>query len=309
MSKGKSPQGPINKKNLIIRTATVRDVNTGYIATFDRKREASDIPHTITFKWEAGGKFTQGEAGFSIHTTCLVSKPEFGLLQASSPGAFSYVRASGTTTGNIFREYKGNKKKEYFGDIRAVVSISNVGYAIGHGGAVFRLDKSGWISVDDELPSSFDIEAMDGFDGDNRVAVGLKGQAWTWNGEKWKQVSNGTKENLTSVCCAGNGTTYAAGQNGILLAVNNHHEATTWKSVKVKASETIWDLAWFKDCLYSSTHEGVYRLENEKEWVPVDFGDDKPSTTYKMSVAQGVLWSIGNSDIMSFDGNKWSRVV
>ncbi len=309
MKKNKSAQGPIHKKKLIIRTATVRDSNTGYIATFDKKREADDDPHTISFKWEASGKFTQGEAGFSIHTTCLVSKPELGLLQASLPGIFSFVKASGPTTGNIFRDYSGDKSKKYNGDIRSILSIDGVGYAVGYGGAVFRYDISGWMKVDEGLPTSFEIEAMDGFNGDNRIAVGLKGQLWTWYGKKWKQGSSGTKENLMAVCCAGNGRTYVAGRHGILLAGNNGNETDTWKQVNHKIDETIWDLAWFKDFLYISTQTGVFRLISDKKLEPVDFGEDKPSTTYQLSVAPEVMWSVGNGDIMSFDGKDWTRVV
>lgn len=296
---------PLHEQDLVIRTATVRDAKSGYIAACSRAREAREEPHTVTFKWQSGGSFNKGEAGFSIHTTCLIDKPEFGLLQASAPGIFSFVRAAGPWLGNIFRDGHCADRNPRFGDIRSVASIDGAGFAVGYGGVVYRLDKSGWVCVDAGLPDHFDIECMDGFDADHMVAVGLKGQLWTWDGKAWKERSSGTNVLLAAVCCAGNGVTYAGGRGGVLLGGSGD----VWEAVEHDVEEDIWDLAWFQDHLYVSTHAGVFRLEVGKGLEPVDFGKEKPETTYQLSVAPGVLWSVGSRDIVSFDGAKWSRVV
>ena len=69
----------------------------------------------------------------------------------------------------------------------------------------------------------------------------------------------------------------------------------------------IWGLTWFGDKLYLSTRASVYFLEDDK-LKPVEMGDDKPSTCYHLSSADGVMWSIGPKDVMSFDGKTWSRI-
>lgn len=295
---------PISERDLVIRTATVRDAKTGYIAACSRAREVKEEPHTITFKWQAGN-FIKGEAGFNIHSTCLVDKPELGLIQISAEGIYSFVRAIGPSLGNIFRDANCVDRKERFGDIRSLASIRGTGYAVGHGGIVYRLDESGWTCVDVDLPEVFDIECIDGFDAGNMTAVGLRGQLWTSDGKRWLERSSGTNAMLTSVCCAKSGLTYAAGRGGVLLAGGGD----VWETVQHDVEETIWDLAWFQDYLYASTHTGVFRLEVGRGLRPVDFGEVTPATTYQLSAAPGVLWSIGSRDIVSFDGTNWTQVV
>jgi hypothetical protein len=85
--------------------------------------------------------------------------------------------------------------------------------------------------------------------------------------------------------------------------------ANTWKIVdQEKITDDIWDLEWFEGHTYVSTMSGLFRLRGE-HLEPVDFGADPPKSTYQLSAAKGVLWSIGSSDVMSFDGKKWTRVV
>ncbi len=45
--------------------------------------------------------------------------------------------------------------------------------------------------------------------------------------------------------------------------------------------------------LYTLTDRGL---------VPVDFGDDEPASCYRLTSAEGVLWSVGPDDVFSFDG-------
>ena len=75
-----------------------------------------------------------------------------------------------------------------------------------------------------------------------------------------------------------------------------------------KTTADVWDIEWFKGELYVSTFSGVYQLKGDT-LEPVDFGDDPPRTTYKLSAGEGVMWSIGEKDVMSFDGSHWARIV
>jgi hypothetical protein len=50
----------------------------------------------------------------------------------------------------------------------------------------------------------------------------------------------------------------------------------------------------------------LYQLE-DRELVPVDFGKDAPDSCYKLTAAEGVLWSVGQEDLFSYDGKTWTR--
>jgi hypothetical protein len=81
----------------------------------------------------------------------------------------------------------------------------------------------------------------------------------------------------------------------------------SWKSA-VKSGEVtvdLWDLCWFQGTLYAATVTGLFTLE-EGGLCPVET-NGAPSSTYSLSTADGVLWSVGNDSVDSFDGRVWTH--
>jgi hypothetical protein len=101
----------------------------------------------------------------------------------------------------------------------------------------------------------------------------------------------------------GFGYIYAGGHNGVLL----EKKAGKWHIIETKMNDIIWDLAWFNNQLYVSSLKHVYHFDKNVLSI-VNFGEDSPKSCYQLSTAAGVMWSNGESDIMSFDGTKWTRV-
>jgi hypothetical protein len=195
---------------------------------------------------------------------------------------------------------------ERFGSFRSVANIAGRAHAVGLRGMVYRLDEwVRWARIDEGLPRVFDIEAIHGFDDSELYAVGLRGAMWERAAGKWERREAPTNVHLNAVSCAGDGAVYVGGHKGILL--RGRHDA--WTVIEHQAfSDDIWDLEWFDGVLYVSTMAGVYRLHEDK-LERVDFGADVPKSTYRLSAAKDVLWSIGRRDVMSFDGKRWARVV
>jgi len=171
---------------------------------------------------------------------------------------------------------------------------------------VYRLDQlTRWTCIDEELPRSFDIQAIHGFSGSDIYAVGFAGELWYFNGQTWMKRELATNVNLTCVKCAGDETVYIGGHDGILIRGREDR----WELIdQVETTDDVWDIEWFEGQLYVSTMSTVYRL-NEEELEPVGFGDDPPKSCYHLSTAKGVMWSIGEYDIMSFDDQSWTRIV
>lgn len=290
---------------LVIRSAVVRQPDLGFILAGDPKKEAQEIPHTIAFRWNSG-TFNRGEAKFSAHSCCIIENPEYGVVKIAGPGFYSVETRSGVTAGNIFDDSQPDPKEPRYGDIRSVSEIGGKAYAVGSEGMVYRLDQlTKWIRIDEELSRSFDIEAIHGFDAFDMYAVGFLGELWHFNGQNWTKRELPTNVNLTAVKCAGDGAVYIAGHDGILIRGREH----TWAIIDhEEMTDDVWDLEWFEGELYVSTMSCVYRLK-EEELELVDFGDDPPKTCYHLSAAKGVIWSIGEYDIMSFDGQTWRRIV
>ena len=187
-----------------------------------------------------------------------------------------------------------------------VTNIAGKAYAAGLGGIVYRLDEFlKWVPMDKGLPTSLNIEAIDGFDDGDIYAVGDAGALWRFDGRKWSNCDLPTNVNFNAVKCAGDENIYVAGNDGCLLC----GQPDTWEFLaEDETHETFWDMEWFGGELYLSTISFVYRLQNGKLEL-VDFGDHTPDTCYQLSAAKGFMWSIGARDVMKFDGKTWTRIV
>jgi hypothetical protein len=83
----------------------------------------------------------------------------------------------------------------------------------------------------------------------------------------------------------------------------------TWAVIDTSGmTDDIWDIEQFDSQIYVSTLANLYLLIDDKLEL-VDFGEDRPVGCYKLSAAEGIFWSIGERDLMSFDGKAWTRVV
>lgn len=101
------------------------------------------------------------------------------------------------------------------------------------------------------------------------------------------------------------GMVYIGGKKGTLLEGRSQH----WEIIEHETTtDTIWEVEWFVGELYASTMANLHRRKRDV-LEPIDFGADRPKTFYHLSVEDGVLWSAGEKDIVSFDGTSWTRVV
>jgi hypothetical protein len=75
-----------------------------------------------------------------------------------------------------------------------------------------------------------------------------------------------------------------------------------------ETEDDFWDLEWFEEELYLSTMSALFRLRNGA-LRRRQFGKDVPRTCYHLSATSDVLWSIGEQDVLSFDGKNWTRVI
>lgn len=291
-------------EGLTIRTAIVHLSDLGYIVASDTKTEMEE-PHAITFKWDRG-KFTQGDRNYNAHSLCLINKPELGLVDISEQGYYSVTTANGLMSGDILENSKPLPKEARYGGFRSVSEIAGRAFAVGIRGLVYQLDELDlWKRIDDGLLNTFNIQAIHGFDASDIYAVGRKGEVWHYDGKAWDKLDMPTNANLTSVKCAANGTVYITGHSGTLLCGSDE----TWKIINHESTdEDLWDIEWFEDKVYVSSMSWVYRLEGHR-LVKIDFGNDTPKTCYQLSTADGVMWSNGEYDIMSFDGKAWIRIV
>lgn len=292
-------------KGLVIRTGVVRLPDFGFILACDPKKEEDEIEHTVIYTWDAG-EFFKGETNFDANSGCIIQDPELGFVVTAGTGGYSIRTRDEGASGNIFSNSSPEPEEPRYGQFRSVSEIGGKAYAVGLRGMVYRLDTLGeWTRIDDGLSRDFNGQAIHGTDGSNVYAVGRHGEMWHFTGEKWSKESLPTDRNLTAVKCLPDGTVYIGGDKGILIRGGKGK----WETVdNQEVSEGIWDIEWFEEKLYVSTMGGLYTLEGDK-LKPVEFGDDEPKTTYHLSVAEKVMWSIGSKDVMALEDHAWKRIV
>lgn len=290
---------------LLVRTAVVRNQETGYIFAANPKLEEDEIEHTVFFKWDSG-QLIKGSLNYSAITCCLVSLPEWGIMMVEGAGGYGYATASARFHGDIVDEGEPPRSYPRYGGFRYVSEIKGKAYAVGYRGMAYRFDAvSKWTRIDEDLPRDFNIEAIHGFSASDIYAGGRHGEVWKFDGRRWTRCDLPTNLYLTRVKCAGDGAVYVAGHNGILIRGRDQ----AWEIIDHETtSDDIWGIEWFEGSLYISTMSNVFRLSGDK-LQPIDFGDDSPSTCYQLNAAEGVMWSVGEEDIMSFDGKTWARII
>ena len=170
-----------------------------------------------------------------------------------------------------------------------------------------RVNEGEWADISAPRPEAGEevgFEAVDGYSTNELYAVGWNGEIWEYDGSKWFKRESPTNVILTSVCCAPDGTVYIGGQNGTLL--KGRHESWEIIDWKDEINIDIWDLCWFNGRLYVAAINNLFTLD-DNQLMDVDFGDLETPSCFCLTQAEGVMWSIGNEDVLSFDGTTWQQ--
>jgi hypothetical protein len=192
--------------------------------------------------------------------------------------------------------------------IRNARSIEGYVYACGMQRQVYqRVDENFWKDMSAPFPNADEkvgFEALDGYSSKEIYTAGWGGEIWEFDGTVWNNRMSPTNLILTSICCAGDDVVYIGGQQGILIkGRGSSWEAVQWED---PVDADLWDLCWFQDKLYVATINSLYVLTGNK-LEEVDFGGISVNSCYSLTQAEGVMWSIGSYEVISFDGITWQK--
>jgi hypothetical protein len=215
-----------------------------------------------------------------------------------------------SANGRVWTYIGGNETTENIEgakDLRTSAVIDGFAYTCGMHRQVFTRQEDGvWKSLHaptENTSEAIGFEAIAGFNSNDIYAAGWQGEIWHYDGTNWKEYLTPVNMILTGVSCAGDDYVYACGQSGTLL----RGRKSRWDCLETNGlTDDLWDLCWFGNKLYASSMSTVYELQNN-QLVPVNFGNILPDSCYKLTTADGVMWSIGQQSICSFDGKKWQQ--
>lgn len=290
------PKLGISKGNLVSRAAA-RSSELLYLALQDRKLNKKAVAHTRVGGIDHGELASAADLPWRAVGMCFAREPAQKLVMVSGDG-------------KVFTYIAGNEGTELIVDpidLRNCVTIDGHAYACGMGRQVFfRMGEGKWLPM--HAPSASDeevvgFECLAGFSAQELYAVGWEGEVWRCENGRWSDCNSPVNVVLSAVCCVPDGSVYACGQQGTLL----RGRGDEWQCVITEDLEDdLWDLRWFNGKLYVASMSYLYILEGDR-LSPVEFDIEPPSSFYKLTDAEGVLWSVGQETILSFDGKHWER--
>lgn len=281
--------------NLITRGAGYQS-DAIFLTLQDKKLTRKELAHSRLALRRADD--ISGIADTTWHTAglCVAHHPRQAMIAVSDDGdVFTYSEPE-----------QGTERIAGCRGLRGCAAIEGHAYACGMARQVFRRDQENqWSAMHAPYTQKEGIagfEAIAGFNQQDIYATGWEGEIWQYNGRTWSNCKSPADVILSGVCCAADGFVYVCGQGGALL--RGRHQ--TWTLIDGGVLTDFWDVAWFQGALFVSSMDRLFKLE-AGHLVPVDFGRDIPDTCHKLSVGEGVLWSIGQQDVFAFDGETWTR--
>jgi hypothetical protein len=276
-----------------------------YLAMAGDESAEQKIPLTHFVLWDQGTWRTCHERRWLLAGVAVAKQPLEQMIAVGEWGDV-YCIGSRDTHDEHVASGKGGPKDR--GPMRGVRRIGARIYAVGMDRQAYRRETANqWSNIGPPSDKSDEVhgfEAVDGFDESQIYAVGWEGEIWKYDGQAWSALPSPTNLVLTDVCCAGDGSVYACGREGLLLKGRDQK----WEILPANGvTHDFWSLAWFAERLWLASLYGLYVLGKDGP-VPVDTGERKGITSYRLTVADGVLWSVGAKDVLSFDGRTWTRI-
>lgn len=270
-----------------------------YILSKGKELLAKNVAHTSVIALDAGDWAKAAALHWNSTALAVAKRPTEVLVVVGEDGQAISYRGGKTSDETLSPRPKM---------IRNARTIRGSVYACGMKRQVYRrTGEAQWVDMSAPAPRKSvkaGFEAIDGYNDEEIYAVGWSGEVWQYDGMRWIDRESPTNLILTAVCCGGDGVVYAAGQQGtVLRGRRDGWELVPWDE---EVSVDLWDLCWFRGKLYVAAINGLFTLEGNM-LAPVDFGIVDTPSCFSLTEAEGVLWSIGRDDVLSFDGSAWRR--
>ncbi|APX11589.1 hypothetical protein [Tateyamaria omphalii] len=139
---------------------------------------------------------------------------------------------------------------------------------------------------------------------------GVSGEVFHFDGSNWSEVPTGTHKHLLDVHVASDGTVYVIGADGTFLRgdASGLRPAT---ETPLPDRPYLTGIAERDGAIWIAGNRGLYRYDPNTETAERirPEGSTEINDFHHLSVADGVLWSIGFKDLAYFDGSFWTRLA
>jgi hypothetical protein len=256
-------------------------------------------------------QWAQLQFDFDIVSVASLSVPSRGYYAwwlAGKRGEIVEIVGGVPTVSRIATAGTGAKNK--LGYLAQLREIDGTLYVCGYRRQVYRHDGGNWqlmtAAILDNRPKGpwNGFEAIDGFSRSDLYAVGDEGEIWHFDGNQWTRCDSPTNRNLAEVKCLDN-RVWICGDGGIVLEGDRHGWNIVWD--QEEPSESWWSIERFAGRTFLAGNDFLGEIDNGH--VKAAAGAPSNVSTLRLHQRDGLLWSIGEEDLLCFDGSSWRRVV
>ncbi len=275
-----------------------------YLRATSREHDDAAADMTLMLRWIDGawGNYeidapVVAHVAFESNGRRVFSLTPDGEVHVAAPEGFAWEKLDNDEAGspNRLRQMRDLKR---VGDSLFAVGMARMAYE--------RSPTGQWQRIDEGMRDAAGggLLSVDGCDRTHVYACGFGGQIWHFDGARWVAVDSPTNVKLEQVLVCAPDEVLLTGARGLAIVGNGK----SWKVLNPTAARsTLWGLAKFDGRVYAADNAHVYVVEGD-DLVPEQLPFEGRVTTGRLQVKDGMLWSIGESDLLSFDGMNWARL-
>ncbi|WP_437733732.1 hypothetical protein [Sorangium sp. So ce1335] len=197
------------------------------------------------------------------------------------------------------------------GPLRSGARIGDQVVVVGMQRQVYRRERAGvWVDLMRGLPDAepgkvAGFEAVAAVQPSELYAAGWDGELFCFDGQAWRKLDSPTDRIITGLGVDADGAVWGCGRNGLVL----RGRGDDWRLVPEAACpDDLWSIAPFQGRVFAASLRRLYCIEGGKV-EPLDLETLGASSFGVLSALGDTLWSVGAKDVLSFDGQRWSRVA
>jgi hypothetical protein len=291
-------------------TGLVTEGGAAVVVAASEVLEEEDVPHSfLAIHKDKAWKVFEEEvdivsvaSGSGRHARHLISLGMHGEIIINEPGGVHHEHV-----------HKGKNGPSSLRTMNEVRAFDGIFVAVGMRRQVYRrkIDAGKWARHDDGvlLPEqSLEIAGLlsvDGFTEDEIYAVGYQGEIWLRDAQRWQKLDSPTSARLECVRCGDDGTVVACGAGGLVL----RGRGLQWAIVEANGVDsTLKSAAFFKGRWYLADEDGAIFLIDDAGLLADTAFEKLNATTGTLDANAETLISVGEEDLVLFDGKKWQRL-
>jgi hypothetical protein len=280
--------------------------NLVYVRAVITELDEQGIDHTAILRYD-GNAWSQYMIPAAGVAHCAIPEDGRTVLTLSPNGVIHVAKPEGFGWETLDNSKEGPNSLRQMRDIRP---IDEHVYAVGMGRMIYRRSSGGaWTRFDENLRGQrgtieiTGLLAIDGCSESHIYAVGFKGEMWFFNGKRWSQIDSPTNMKLERVRVVSPDLAVACGGAGTLLLGSGDK----WQVIPQEITKaTFWGLEYFEGKFYLADGKTLYTFDGS-QLLRLDSGPLKVASAGSLHAADGVLWSVGEKDIIVFNGSTWRR--